>query len=190
LAKHVSLSTSPSSSALYLFNFGGQKDPRKEQLQAEQMRIQAEILARRKNPKAKEELVKKVDERREKVAAKVGSTSYTKIKDEEDPLKQWQSAKKKGLIKELGYKAVGEERGVTSILGFSVPLILSPIDRPEMDNGERFDLRLPYAERGYVDEDDKSFSNMFSGLFGGGGDKKKPQAVSKDEKKESKKKRW
>ena len=61
----------------------------------------------------------------------------------------------------------------------------------KFDNGGRFDLRLPYADQGYVDEDAdamKKLSNFF-----GGGNKKKPAAESKKtpaDEEPPKKKNW
>jgi len=172
---------------LYLFGFGGRPDPQKEAEKQAQLKIQQEILARRKNPKSKDELVKKVDSRREEVAAKVKKTVYSNLKDEEDPLEVWRNAKERGYVKSLGYEAQPQEiRGQTSIFGLNIPIPLSPIDRPEMDNGERFDLRLPYAERGYVDTDEKSISNAFSRLFGSG--TKTPPTTAATNQQKSKKK--
>jgi hypothetical protein len=41
----------------------------------------------------------------------------------------------------------------------------------KFDNGGRFDLRLPYADQGYV-SDDADVMGKLSSLFGGGGGKK------------------
>ena len=40
---------------------------------------------------------------------------------------------------------------------------------PEFDGGERFDLRAPYADEGWVDTENNGISNPFTlgGLFGG-----------------------
>lgn len=166
----IASTRSLSGTSKFLFGFGGGKpDSKREQEKEEQFRIQQEILARRKRPQSKEDLIKKVDARREKVAATVKKTVYSNLKDNVDPLEKWKEAKKGGFVKDLGYKAVPkEERGVTSVFGVNIPIPLSPIDRPEMDNGERFDLRLPYAERGYVDEDPNSLSNILGKFFGSG----------------------
>jgi hypothetical protein len=42
------------------------------------------------------------------------------------------------------------------------------------DNGGRFDLRLPYAEQGYVDED-ADVMGKIAGFFGGGNKQKKAE---------------
>jgi hypothetical protein len=55
-------------------------------------------------------------------------------------------------VKDLGYEEVTPDMK-KSVLGFSLPIVQSPIDLPGYDNGQRFDLRLPYAERGYEDPD-------------------------------------
>lgn len=46
-----------------------------------------------------------------------------------------------------------------------IPLI--PIGLPEYDGGERFDLRLPYVDNGWVDED-ADFGKQVSKFFGFG----------------------
>jgi hypothetical protein len=52
----------------------------------------------------------------------------------------------------------------------------NPIGLENMDNGERFDLRLPYSERGYEDPD-ADLGNMIgkfmNNLFGKKNDEKK-----------------
>ena len=45
----------------------------------------------------------------------------------------------------------------------------------QFDNGGRFDLRLPYADQGYVDEDADVMGKL-SDFFGGGKKKKEAQA--------------
>lgn len=47
--------------------------------------------------------------------------------------------------------------------------------RPKFDNGGRFDLRLPYADQGYVDED-ADFMKKIGSFFGGGNNKKQEEA--------------
>ena len=39
---------------------------------------------------------------------------------------------------------------------------MNPIGMPKYDGGERFDLRLPYVDEGYVEEDTETF---FFGMF-------------------------
>jgi hypothetical protein len=46
----------------------------------------------------------------------------------------------------------------------------------KFDNGGRFDLRLPYADQGYV-SDDADVMGKLSSLFGGGGKKVAGQKV-------------
>ena len=54
------------------------------------------------------------------------------------------------------------------------------------DNGGRFDLRLPYADQGYVDEDADVMGKMAN--FFGGGKKKETKAQAKKEDPPKKKK--
>ena len=125
----------------------------KKSEQEEQLRIQKEILARRKNPKAKAELFDKVEKRRISASETMKKTLWAEItKYDIDPLEKWKVAKTKGEIKDLGYEKISPvDEKKESIFGFSIPIIQSPIDIPSYDNGQRFDLRLPYAERVYED---------------------------------------
>jgi len=56
-----------------------------------------------------------------------------------------------------------------------------PTRQLEYDNGERFDLRLPYADQGYVDED----ADVMGKLFG----KRKAKAEVPEEDEEAKTKK-
>lgn len=56
----------------------------------------------------------------------------------------------------------------------------------KFDNGGRFDLRLPYADQGYVDEDADVMGKL--GSFFGGGKKKEEKATV--QKKQEPKKKW
>ena len=50
----------------------------------------------------------------------------------------------KGEIKQIGYEPAPPKS--SSLFGLNIILPASPIDVPKYDEGERFDLRLPYAE--------------------------------------------
>lgn len=138
---------------------------RNEQEREEQFRIQQEMLTRRKNPKVKAAEQKKVDERREAMSSQVMKTMWAKKTPSNiDPLIEWQKAKERGELKDLGYEETTKNRD----LRFSIPLIASPIDQPAYDNGLRFDLRLPYAETGYEDQSADVMGNIgkaFGGMF-------------------------
>ena len=58
----------------------------------------------------------------------------------------------------------------------------------KFDNGGRFDLRLPYADQGYVDEDSDVMGKLSS--FFGGGKKKAPQPEQPVVEEEKPKKNW
>ena len=52
---------------------------------------------------------------------------------------------------------------------FGIIVPLAPFGMPEYDNGERFDLRLPHVDNGWVDEDSgfgKTMSRIAGNLFG------------------------
>lgn len=115
-----------------------------------------------------------VKRKRKEVAQQASKNLWFKTKDGEDPLTAWQGAKDRGEIKKLGYEP--EPSKSDSRLGLNVVVPLNPIGMPKYDNGERFDLRLPYAERGYEDPDADVMGKLgaaFSSLFGG----KKTQQV-------------
>jgi hypothetical protein len=137
----------------------------KENEREEQMRIQQEMLARRKNKPKMKEYFDDVEKKREGVAQKVGkNTSWAKVTNEVDPLDKWKEAKDKGELKKIGYEAPGPSR-----TGFSIPIPVNPIGIERFDEGERFDLRLPYAERGYEDPDADVLGKLgraFGSIFG------------------------
>ena len=56
----------------------------------------------------------------------------------------------------------------------------------KFDNGGRFDLRLPYADQGYVSED-ADVMGKFASFFGG---KKKKEEPKEEEQPPEKKKGW
>jgi len=58
----------------------------------------------------------------------------------------------------------------------------------KFDNGGRFDLRLPYAEQGYVDEESDVMGKLAS--FFGGGKKKEPAPEPVKEEPPKKKGGW
>ena len=144
----------------------------------EQWRIQQEMLRRRRDPKAKAAAEAAVDKRRQEASKKVGKNFWNQRvrNDNEDPLVQWKEAMENGEIKDFGYP--DEPPKESSLFGLNIPIPQSPIDVPKYDNGERFDLRLPYAERGYVDED-ADVMGKISKFFGFG--KKKKAGKGEDE---------
>lgn len=63
--------------------------------------------------------------------------------------------------------------------GFRIIIPITPFGMPEYDGGERFDLRLPYVDNGWVDEDADPMKQFrrFIGL-----DKKKSEDEGKKKK--------
>lgn len=118
-----------------LFGFGG-KDKREKSERdlerEEQWQAQQEILARRKNNSWQ----KGVSERRAKVKKYMNDPEFKKKCDEEN--------RQKFLAKKA-------EEGPEPKFGIIIPII--PVGIPEYDGGERFDLRLPYVDNGWVDEE-------------------------------------
>ena len=65
----------------------------------------------------------------------------------------------KGQKGELGPAGFKGQKGWISLPGMAIGM-------PEFDGGERFDLRAPYADEGWVDENDTG-GGFLGGLFGG-----------------------
>eukprot|EP01038_Epipyxis_sp_PR26KG_P007553 gene7553-10292_t len=138
----------------------------KEQQREEQYRIQQEILARRKSKSKMQEYFNKVDEKRMQATKDATKNLWARSDDKDDPLSKWKNEKSKGNIKPLGYESEPDRKD--SKLGLNIVIPINPIGIPKYDNGERFDLRLPYAERGYEDPEADVIGNFFksvSGLF-------------------------
>lgn len=163
------------------------KNAKKDNDKEEQFKLQQEMLRMRKDKKKMKEYFEKREDERKEVSKKAKSTIWTNEKG--DPLSSWKKAKDEGKIKNLGYEEVPP-----SLFGTLV-VPGNPIGRPEMDNGERFDLRLPYAERGYEDPDADvmgKFMNIFSKKKADRKDKKKNDSIESktSEKLNKNKKGW
>jgi hypothetical protein len=146
----------------------------------EQFRIQQEMLQRRKNKGVMKNYFEGVEKRRKEVSEEAASKKW-KDDSNKDPLGKWLEAKKQGKINPLGYEPAPSRSD--SKLGFNIVIPVNPIGIPKYDNGERFDLRLPYAETGYEDPEADvigKFMKGISGLFGG-----KPKAKPPSDNKNS-----
>jgi len=129
----------------------------------EQWEIQQEMLRARRGGKAIDE---NVTERRKKVSKYMNNTMDAEEKAEID-------AKNREAAAALSKEAV---KG-------GIPLPMASFGMPEFDGGERFDLRGPYVEEGWVDEEEQG-EGPFSGLrklFGLGGNKNKVVEEEEDE---------
>ena len=133
---------------------------------------QQEILRKRRSGA---NLESEVSKRRAKVS---GFMKGTLSKEETAAIK----AKNKQAADDLAREAFKGQKGWISLPGISLGL-------PELDGGERFDLRAPYADEGWVDEENNGISNPFTlgGLFGG---KKKEEEKAPGPEKKKKKKGW
>ena len=117
------------------------------------------MLKRRKNKDQMKNYFENVEEGRKKISVEAAKTTVWQKSKETDVLEDWKKAKAKGEIKPLGYEAEPDRK--SSLFG-NIILPGNPIGMPRMDNGERFDLRLPYAERGYEDPDADVMGKLFS----------------------------
>ena len=114
-----------------------------------QLAEQQAILARRRNPAAQAASRQATEAAR----AKASQDALDKIawqRDETaDPLKEWKRRKDAGDVSPLGYE--DEPQG-----GIPMPMASFGVGGEfgvggKLDNGERFDLRLPYVDQGWVE---------------------------------------
>lgn len=134
----------------------------------EMWRRQQEILAERRSGSNKQ--IKEAEKRRQRVK--------DEIKAKEDEKQKLREALARGeRPKQKAKKLYSDE---DNELGIVIPL--APFGIPKYDDGERFDLRLPYVEQGWVDEDADPFK-WVKNIFG-----KKDKKDSKDRKKDDKSK--
>eukprot|EP00980_Cylindrotheca_fusiformis_P006673 scaffold1391_cov123-Cylindrotheca_fusiformis.AAC.11 len=154
----------------------------------EEWEKQQEILAARRAPKTERDAYFKTIEKRREAASKEREAKWgwqTKSYGKgEDPLTEWKKRREDGSISDLE-----DQYGDAKKIG-GIPLPMASFGvggefgvGGKYDNGGRFDLRLPYADQGYVDED----ADFMGKLFG----KKKKKETPKAEKNEPpKKKGW
>eukprot|EP01024_Parvocaulis_polyphysoides_P037541 TRINITY_DN3347_c0_g1_i1.p2 TRINITY_DN3347_c0_g1~~TRINITY_DN3347_c0_g1_i1.p2 ORF type:complete len:188 (-),score=39.51 TRINITY_DN3347_c0_g1_i1:225-761(-) len=130
--------------------FGGDRDWKAER--EEMYKQQQEILETRRSGKAA--YMEEVNERRRRLSMEARKKEQDKQK-RRDLLAQ-------GIRPEREeYKPYDEEMEKGSII---IPL--APFGIPKYDNGERFDLKSPYTDEGWVDPDAdpfKQFKNFFFG---------------------------
>mmetsp|Transcript_21306 Transcript_21306/g.36290 ORF Transcript_21306/g.36290 Transcript_21306/m.36290 type:complete len:238 (+) Transcript_21306:20-733(+) len=131
----------------------GQKDTTKDDEKEEAYQAQQELLAKRRNGSAVTEASERRSNVRKTVAAKKAERQNERDELGEgrmpDTLLNWKNYKKK------------EDADGTS--GIIVPLL--PFGRVDYDEGERFDLRSPYADDGWVSPDEV---NMMQGFMNAG----------------------
>eukprot|EP00741_Cyanophora_paradoxa_P008602 tig00001343_g8326.t2 len=123
----------------------------------EAFRLQQEILERRRNKKAQQQYFDEVKKKRTEIEQNLKAKKL-QIRPGEDPLEAWKRLQAEGKIKDLGYEP--EDEG-------GIPIPMASFGIPKYDNGERFDLRLPYVDQGYEDKD-ADVMGKIAGLFGFG----------------------
>ena len=149
----------------------GSDDPAKNAAKDEQWRIQQDVLKRRQSKEATNKYFDAVDANRQK-ATKEQVTKWAFQRDpSQDSLIGWKKLRDSGEIGDLktGLGTDGKKREG----GLPIPLPSFGLGGEagvggEYDNGERFDLRLPYVDQGYEDPD-ADVMGKFMDLF-----KKKP----------------
>ena len=140
------------------------------------MREQEAILARRASKEATRDYFNRVDANRQ-TAQREQVERWSFQRDETaDPLIAWKKMRAEGKIGDLK-TGLGVD-GVKREGGLPIPLPSFGVGGDagvggQYDNGERFDLRLPYADQGYVD-DDADVMGKIARFFGGGTKKPPP----------------
>ncbi|CAL5220276.1 g2259 [Coccomyxa viridis] len=143
-----------------LFGFGGgNKEEREWKKQEKEAAYQAQldVLKRRKSGAWQ----KDVAERRGKVR-----------RYETDP------EFKKEVDADKRARAEAMRKADPPVTLFDIVIPIAPFGIPEYDLGERFDLKGPYCDSGYVDED-ADFKKQFARFFGMGKKKQKPDQDDK-----------
>lgn len=135
-----------------LFGWGkrNEAEDEKKAIKEEQFRIQQDLLEARRTGSA----IKDASIRRQKVQSTLADRKAARQEEKDslakgiipDSLKNWKNYKKK------------EDQGA-GLGGIIVPLL--PFGLKEFDEGERFDLRSPYADDGWVDPEE---TDMWAGL--------------------------
>merc|ERR1712238_378210 len=141
---------------------------------------QQEILKRRRAPESeRKQYFEKIDKRRVK-ATKTQNDKWDwqtkRYKKGEDPIDEWRKKRESGDISDLENQ-YGDPK---KIGGIPLPSASFGVGG-KFDNGGRFDLRLPYADQGYED-DDADVMKKIGNFFSGGKGKEKAKAVSEKKK--------
>jgi hypothetical protein len=137
----------------------------------EQWEAQQEILRNRRKPQAeRDKYFQKIAQQRVDASVKqkdLWAWQTKSYKKGEDPLTEWKKRRADGTISDLDNQ-YGDPK---KIGGIPLPSASFGVGGEfgvggKYDNGGRFDLRLPYAEQGYVDED-ADVMGKIGNLFGG-----------------------
>ncbi|CAM9451644.1 unnamed protein product [Choristocarpus tenellus] len=118
-----------------------------------------------------------VNSRRKKADEKVAQWSWQSANDGKDPIIAWRKMKAEGKIPDVYDEEENQEGGIP------IPMASFGVGGSfglggKWDEGARFDLRLPYVDQGYVDEDADVMAKIAS-FFGGGKKKEISQPESK-----------
>ena len=157
----------------------------------EQWETQQKILADRRKPKSeRDEYFKQIEERRKRASEEQKEKWSWQTKNYgkgEDPINEWKKRRANGSISDLEDQ-YGDPKKVG---GIPIPMASFGVGGEfglggKYDNGGRFDLRLPYADQGYVDED----ADFMGKLFGGKKKKPAPKPAAKKEEPKKKKGGW
>lgn len=187
---HVATTPSPSTTSLYMGLFDGKfsafGSASKKDLD-EQWETQQEILRNRRKPKEqRDQYFAKIAKQRADASVKqqeMWSWQTKQYRTGEDPIDEWKKRRAAGTISDLENQ-YGDPK---KIGGIPLPMASFGVGGEfgvggKYDNGGRFDLRLPYADQGYVDEDADVMGKMAS-FFSGGNKKKSTPAPTNNNKK-------
>lgn len=157
---------------------GSSKESLDEQWEAQQRILQL----RNKSPQERQKYFDEIEKRREEASKKqkdMWSWQTKKYEKGEDPIDEWKKRRADGTISDLENQ-YGDPKKVG---GIPIPGASFGVGGEfgvwgKFDNGGRFDLRLPYADQGYVDEDADVMGKIGKFFSGGGGKKDNKVPVS------------
>ena len=123
----------------------------KKKAKEEAWQAQQQILARRRDPELMQQYEDNVRQRRRNEAASDAELRKLQNSDSPDNLEQWKELAKEGKVK----TSQTAERDADSRRLGSEGLV-----------GERMDVKLPYIDRGYVDEGAPDLMKELGKMFG------------------------
>ena len=181
LSSHTVTTTSTSLNGLFDgWRAGGSgKDRLDEEWEAQQ-----EILRNRNKPQQERDAYfAKIAQRRRQATEKedeMWGWQKKQYSKGEDPINEWRKRRESGQISDLDDQ-YGDPK---KIGGIPLPMPSFGVGGEfgvggKYDNGGRFDLRLPYAEQGYVDEDADVMGKL-ANFFSGGKKKEESQVVEEE----------
>ena len=152
---------------------------------------QLEVAAMRKNPAARRKAFQEMEARRRQSSRQANDKIAWQRSTKQDPLVEFRKRKADNKIEKIGYEDVPKG-------GIQMPMASFGVGGEfgqggKMDNGARFDLRLPYVDQGWVDDGSAAESleevvPFWENLLSGGKLQREAEARAKERAEKRKKK--